>query len=78
MNRTASTAFVALAACGGLVTAVSLLLAWLAPHVFKIPPDAVVETRSCIAVIGVFNCAAIRFFRFPRCLPPRSGTTFRT
>jgi O-antigen/teichoic acid export membrane protein len=64
MNRTASTAFVTLASCGWLVTIASLLLAWLAPHIFNIPQDAIDETRLCIVVIGVSTALQFAFFPF--------------
>ena len=43
---------------------VSLFLAWLAPNIFHIPEDAVVETRWCIAVIGVSTAMQFVFFPF--------------
>jgi len=63
LNRTASTAFVALSACGAVVLLVSLAVAWLAPLVFTIPPDAVREVRWCILVIGATT--AVQFPCFP-------------
>jgi O-antigen/teichoic acid export membrane protein len=64
MNRTASTAFVALTSCGGLVTILSLLVAWLTPYIFNIPEDAIDETRWCIVVIGVSTAMQFVFFPF--------------
>ncbi len=64
MNRTASTALVALACCGGLIVPASAVLSWLAPLIFTIPADAVAETRGCILVIGISTAMQFVFFPF--------------
>ncbi len=63
MNGVASTAFVALAGCAGLIMVASAIVCWLATHFFTIPPDAIVETRWCILLIAC--SAAIQFVFFP-------------
>ena len=64
LNRVASTAFVALAACGGLVALAAMVLSLIAPHVFSIPADAVAETRWCILIIGASTAIEFAFFPF--------------
>jgi O-antigen/teichoic acid export membrane protein len=64
MNRTASTALVALASCGSLIALASGVLSWLAPLIFTIPADAVAETRWCIVVIGCSTGLGFVFFPF--------------
>ena len=64
MNRTASTALVALSACGGLIVLASTVLSRLAPLVFNIPLDAIAETRLCILVIGCSTALQFVFFPF--------------
>ena len=63
VNRTASTAFVALACCGGVVALASCILSWIVPHVFTLPGDALREARWCIIVVGC--SAALQFLFFP-------------
>jgi O-antigen/teichoic acid export membrane protein len=63
INRTASTAFVALACCAGCVAIAASILSWIAPHVFTLPSDAVSETRFCIIVVGC--SAALQFLFYP-------------
>ena len=64
LNRTASTAFVALGCCGGFVAVVSFILSWIAPHVFSIPSDAIGEARWCIVVVGCSAASQFLFYPF--------------
>ena len=64
MNATASTAMVALASCGGLIVVASSVVSWLAPAIFNIPADAVMEMRLCIIVIGISTAAQFVFFPY--------------
>jgi len=63
LNRTASTAFVALAVCGAAVFCLALVVSFLAPIVFTIPPEAVREARWAVVVIG--GSMAFQFVCFP-------------
>lgn len=63
MNMAASTAVVALTYVGLLVVAIGLILAWLAPYVFNIPPDMEAEVFWCIIIIA--SSVAIQFILFP-------------
>jgi O-antigen/teichoic acid export membrane protein len=63
LNRSASTAFAALASCGVIVFLASLIAAWLAPTIFTVPPDTIWETRWCIIIIGL--SVAVQFACFP-------------
>jgi O-antigen/teichoic acid export membrane protein len=64
MNRAASAAFVGLAACGGLVLLISVVLCALASRIFTIPADAVFETRCCILIFGLSAASSFLFFPF--------------
>jgi O-antigen/teichoic acid export membrane protein len=63
LNRTASTAFVALASCGALILLASFAVSWISPLIFNIPAETVGETRRCICIIGIST--AIQFACFP-------------
>ena len=64
MNRTASTAFLALMSCGGSIVLTSSALAWVAPLILTVPVDAIAETRLCIVVIGWSTALQFIFFPF--------------
>lgn len=65
LNRVASTGLVAFLAGGGLVVLASITIACIAPFVFNIPTNLVVETRWCILVTGI--SVGLQFPCYPFC-----------
>lgn len=63
LNQTASTAFVALSLCGGLVAVCTLVLASVVSQIFVIPAENIYETQWSMRVIGL--SIAIQFAYYP-------------
>ena len=69
MNAVASTGFLAMVSCGALVATVTVVLAWLAPSVFRIPSSVAVETQLCILIIGVSTAVSFACHPFAAVFP---------
>jgi O-antigen/teichoic acid export membrane protein len=64
LNGCASTGFLALAACGAIVLAVSIAVTWLVPVLFTVPTELIREMRIVIMVMGAISAVQFVFFTY--------------
>ncbi len=63
-SRCISSAVVALSSMGVLLVCVSVVMAFLAPHIFKMPPEIMGAAFWCILIVGCASALQFAFFPY--------------